>query len=101
MTPEELDTIQETLRALQDSGLLNKINEPGMQTTVVWTLIILVGVMAFRLIVVNGVFKKVIQFHTDSIESRRKLAELLAEGVKVFKEIRQAVNEIREATRRD
>jgi hypothetical protein len=55
MEGQELIT---TIQKLIDSGALENIEQPGGQTLVVYSLLILLGGMVFKYIVLNGTVKR-------------------------------------------
>lgn len=55
---EETAIITAAIQELIKSGALKNIDQPGVQTLLIYAMLVLLAVFSFRVIVINGWFKK-------------------------------------------
>lgn len=78
------------IQKLIESGALKNLDQPGAQTFLIYALLILLSVLSFKVIVINGWFKKGVERFFALEEAKVKhLADLNDKVVTVQKQIEE------------
>ena len=86
----EEQVIITAIQKLIESGALKNLDQPGAQTFLIYALLILLAVLSFRVVVINGWFKKGVERFFALEEAKVKhLADLNEKVVKVQSQIEE------------